>query len=271
MKRRIRYVVSFIALGLTFLVINFSKQINLTHQSYDKFPYQYTVRHVIDGDTVELSNGDMVRYIGIDTPEMRERKGSEWIYNPMPYAEKAKEFNKILVEGKSVRLEYDVQKKDKYNRILAYVYTGDKMVNAEIVREGLAMIYTYPPNVRYVEKFLEAQKEARDNKKGLWLGLEENKISALEAKNNIGKIRIVESEVISTYLTEKILILKCKNNFKIVLYKNNIPPDMKDMARSPNKYFKGKTVRVYGIIKKYKGYPEIVVHDMSQLEILKNY
>lgn len=269
MKPRIRYVVSLVALGLTLLVVNFSKQINSTYQSYGKFQHKYTVRYAIDGDTVELSNGDKVRYIGIDTPEIRERKGSEWIYKPMPYSEEARKFNKMLVEGKSVRLEYDVQKKDKYNRILAYVYMGDKMANMEMVKQGFAMIYTYPPNVRYVQRFIEAQKEARDNKRGLWSGLEENKISASQAKDNIGMIRIIESEVKDTHLTEKLLILKFKGNFKVVIYKNNMPPGMKDMARSPNKYFKGKIVRVYGIIKIYKGYPEIVLHDMSQLEIIQ--
>ncbi|MCX5693087.1 MAG: thermonuclease family protein [Candidatus Omnitrophica bacterium] len=268
MRRRIRYVVSIAALGVTFLVINFSKQINLTHQPYDKSQHQYTVRYAIDGDTVELSNGDRVRYIGIDTPEIRKREGSEWIYKPMPYAEEAKEFNKMLVEGKSVRLEYDVQKKDKYSRDLAYVYIDDKMANMEMVKQGFAMIYTYPPNVRYAQRFIEAQKDARDNKKGLWSGLDESKISTSQAKNNIGMVRIIESEVIDTHLTEKLLILKFKDNFKAVIYKNNIPLSMKDMARSPNKYFKGKTVKVYGIIKKYKGYPEIVLHDMSQLEIV---
>jgi len=271
MRRRIRYAVSLAALGVTLLIINFSKQVNLTCQSYDKSRHQYAVRYAVDGDTVELSNGDKVRYIGIDTPEIRERKGSEWIYKPMPYAEEAREFNKMLVEGKSVSLEYDVQKKDKYNRDLAYVYIGDKMVNMEMVKQGFAMIYTYPPNVRYTQRFIEAQKEARDNKRGLWSGLEENKISASQAKDNIGMIRVIESEVIDTHLTEKLLILKFKDNFKAVIYKNNIPLSMKDMARSPNKYFKGKTVKVYGIIKKYKGYPEIMLHDMSQLEILKNY
>lgn len=296
MRRRIRYVVSLAALGLALLVvhspaiktngglsislqkiagfssrsfINFSKQINLTYQSYDKSRHKYTVRYAIDGDTVELSNGDKVRYIGMDTPEIRERKGSEWIYKSMPYAEEAREFNKMLVEGKSVRMEYDVQKKDKYNRVLAYVYIGDKMVNIEMVKQGFAMIYTYPPNVRYVQRFIEAQKEARDNKKGLWSGFEESKISTSQAKNNIGMMRIIESEVMDTYLTEKLLILKLKDNFKVVIYKNNIPLSMKDMGRSPNKYFKGKTVKVYGIIKKYKGHPEIALHDMSQLEIIQ--
>lgn len=268
MRRQIKYAISLIAIVAVSLIINFSRRINSTPQVYNNRSHNYTVSCVVDGDTIELSNRETVRYIGIDTPEIREKKNAEWIYKPRPYAEEAKEFNQKLVEGKSVRLEFDVQKRDKYKRLLAYVYRGDKMVNIEMVREGFAMIYTYPPNLKYSQRFLDAQKEARDNKKGLWIDLEENKISTSQAKNNIGMMRIIESEVIDTHLTEKLLILKFKDKFKVVIYKNNIPLSMKDMARSPNKYFKGKIVRVYGIIKQYKGYPEIILHDMSQLEIL---
>jgi micrococcal nuclease len=268
MRRQIKYAISLIAIVAVSLIINFSRRINSTPQVYNNRSYNYIVSCVVDGDTIELSSGETVRYIGIDTPEIREKKNAEWIYKPRPYAEEAKEFNQKLVEGKSVRLEFDVQKRDKYKRLLAYVYRGDKMVNIEMVREGFAMIYTYPPNLKYSQRFLDAQKEARDNKKGLWIDLEENKISTSQAKNNIGMMRIIESEVIDTHLTEKLLILKFKDKFKVVIYKNNIPLSMKDMARSPNKYFKGKIVRVYGIIKQYKGYPEIILHDMSQLEIL---
>lgn len=270
MRRRIRYAVSIIALIAASLIINFSRHANLTTLFHNSGPHDYyTVSRVVDGDTIELSNGDTVRYIGIDTPEIRERSGNSWIYKPGPYAEEAREFNRKLVAGKPVRLEFDVQKKDKYKRLLAYVYTGDKMVNLEMVKEGYAMIYTYPPNVRYTEKFLEAQKEARDNKMGLWSDLEGKKISTSEAKNNIGRVRMIEAEVIDTHLTEKLLILKFKDNFKAAIYKDNIPAGSKAMIRSPNQYFKGKKVRVYGIIKDYKGHPEIMLHDVSQLEIIQ--
>jgi len=272
MRRQIKYAVSLTALLIASLIINFSRHINLTTQFNNSGSHNYyTVSRVVDGDTIELSNGERVRYIGIDTPEIRERKGSDWIYNPMPYAEDAKAFNKNFVEGKSVRLEFDVQEKDKYKRLLAYVYAGDKMINLEMVKEGYAMIYTYPPNVKYAQKFLEAEREARGNKKGLWadLDFENSKISTAQAKVNIGKVRIIEAQVTDTYLTEKMLILKFKNNFKAVIYKNNIPQSSKDILRSPNSYFKGKIVKVYGIIKEYKGHPEIILHDMSQLEILK--
>ena len=272
MKRQTRYVVSLAALLITSLIINFSRHTNLTTRFNNIGPHKYyTVSRVMDGDTIELSNREKVRYIGIDTPEVREKKDSEWIYKPRPYAEEASAFNKKLVEGKSVRLEFDVQKRDKYKRLLAYVYAGENMANMEMVKQGYGMIYTYPPNVKYTEKFLEAQKEARDNKRGLWSDLdsEKGRITTAQAKDNIGRVRMIEAQVTDTHLTEKLLILKFKNNFKAVIYKNNIPFGLKDMARSPNKYFKGKTVRVYGLIKEYKGHPEIVIHDMSQLEIIK--
>lgn len=229
------------------------------------------VRRVIDGDTIELLNHGKVRYIGVDTPELTEKRGSTWIYKPRPYAEEAKDFNKKLVENKYVRLEFDVQKKDKYNRMLAYVFLNGEMANIKMVREGYAMIYTYPPNVKYASEFIEAQRYARSNKKGLWgyFEVKENKISSSRAKDNIGKMRIVEGKVLDTYITQKVLILKIEGNFKAVIFRDNLLSFSERALRSPDSYFKGKTVRVYGIIKRYKGSPEIIIHDPSQLEIVE--
>ncbi len=226
------------------------------------------VSHIIDGDTIELSNGQRVRYIGIDTPEVRERKGLGWFYNPRPYAKEAKDFNQRLVEGKSIRLEFDVQKNDKYGRLLAYVYVGERMVNLEMVKEGYAMIYAYPPNIKYAEEFLEAQRFARENKRGLWSGLESNAISSSQVKQNVGMLRMVETQVYDTFLSEKVLILNCKNNFKVIIFRNNLESFPKEVLRSPESYFKYKTIRVYGVIKEYKGTYEIVLCDPSQMEIL---
>ena len=79
------------------------------------------------------------------------------------------EFTKNLVEGKRVRLEFDVERYDKYRRTLAYVYLLDgTFVNARIVEEGYASLMTYPPNVKYADLFLKLYREARENKKGLW-------------------------------------------------------------------------------------------------------
>lgn len=134
------------------------------------------VHRAIDGDTVALANGLHIRYIGIDTPETRRRKGGGWVEDPEPYAREAGAFNRALVEGKLVRLEYDAQTYDKYNRLLAYVYISSPdgkslMVNEELLRQGYAQLLTIPPDVRYTERFKAAAQEAREAKRGLW-GLE---------------------------------------------------------------------------------------------------
>jgi micrococcal nuclease len=126
------------------------------------------VSRVIDGDTIELVGGRHVRYIGIDTPEVRYKRHGQWVFDPAPFALQAKELNRRLVEGKQVRLEFDVEKKDKYGRLLAYVFVGDTFVNAELLRAGLAQLFTLPPNVKYVDLFVELQEEARANNRGLW-------------------------------------------------------------------------------------------------------
>lgn len=125
--------------------------------------YYAAVARVIDGDTIKLSNGERVRYIGIDTPELHHPK------KPVEYlAKEAKEFNERLVGAKVVRLEFDVEKRDKYGRLLAYVYVGDTFVNAKIIEEGYAQILTIPPNVKYAEEFLRLQRKAREENRGLW-------------------------------------------------------------------------------------------------------
>ncbi len=118
---------------------------------------EFRVTRVIDGDTVILEDGRHVRYIGMDTPE-----------RGYPYYGEAKKENERLVKGKKVGLEYDVGKTDKYGRTLAYVYVDSVFVNAELVKNGYAVIATFPPNVKYSKAFLALQEEARKQKRGLW-------------------------------------------------------------------------------------------------------
>ena len=123
----------------------------------------FKVARVIDGDTIELENGERVRYIGIDTPETKHPD------KPIePFGKEAAAFNDSLVNGKIVRLETDVQVRDKYHRILAYVWVDSVFVNAELVKAGYAQVSTYPPNVKYQELFLRLQTEAREAGRGLW-------------------------------------------------------------------------------------------------------
>ncbi len=121
------------------------------------------VKRVIDGDTIELENGQRVRYIGMDTPETIEPRKSIACFS-----KEAVEFNKNLVEGKKVRLEKDVSETDKFGRLLRYVFVGSVFVNDYLVRQGYASTATFPPDVRYQSQFVEAEREARENNRGLW-------------------------------------------------------------------------------------------------------
>lgn len=268
MTNKGRLLLVAVSVSVAFSIVKFSQPPHLTKVAENDYSRTLQVSHVIDGDTIELAGGQIVRYIGIDTPETRKRDGTEWVYDPKPYAEEAKNFNRQLVEGKPVRLEFDVQQKDRYNRILAYVYRDGLMVNLEMLRRGYALIFTHPPNVRYMEEFLNAQKEAREARIGLWTDLEKNIISASEARENLGSIRMVETEVTDTFISERVLILNCPDNFNIVVFKDNLEYFPPMAIRSPDEYFRNKAVRVFGLIKDYKGNPEIVLYDSSQIKIL---
>ena len=129
------------------------------------------VVRTVDGDTIHVRLGsgiEKVRYIGIDTPEVHHpTRGEE------PGGRAASEVNRRLVGDRAVRLEPDVQTRDRYGRLLAYVWVQgpdgvEVMVNAELVRLGYAAVLTVPPNVRHAELFRQLAAEARAQHRGLW-------------------------------------------------------------------------------------------------------
>ena len=125
---------------------------------------------VIDGDTIIISNGRKVRLIGVDTPELHHP------LKPVQYfAREASEFTRSMVEGKSVRLKYDCRRRDRYGRLLAYVYLEDgTFLNAEIIKQGYGFAYTRYP-FRYLDAFRQYQREAREHERGLWKHKEREK------------------------------------------------------------------------------------------------
>lgn len=125
-----------------------------------------TVTRVIDGDTIEVSlNGEVlrVRLIGVDTPETVDPSEPVGCYGPA-----ASSFTTDRLEGQDVQLEYDVEHLDVYGRTLAYVWVGDELFNETLVARGFATVTTYPPNVKYVDRFTAAQADARSHERGLW-------------------------------------------------------------------------------------------------------
>ncbi|MFQ5751275.1 MAG: thermonuclease family protein [bacterium] len=138
------------------------------------------ISRVIDGDTIEVEIGDpstssgrdpstssgyrdRIRYIGIEAPEL--------VHPERPvecFAREAAARNRELVEGKAVRLERDISDRDKYGRLLRYVWVDDAMVNLKLVEEGYASAVTFPPDVKYADLFLNAERRAREAKRGLW-------------------------------------------------------------------------------------------------------
>ncbi len=127
------------------------------------------VKKVVDGDTFWANDhtlkGLKIRLIGVDAPESRKTFRKEVGH----YGKEAKAFLKNLIDGKNVKLEFDVGKFDQYHRTLAYVYLEDgTFVNAELVKQGYGMVMTVPPNVKFADLFVKLQEEARENERGLW-------------------------------------------------------------------------------------------------------
>jgi len=139
---------------LIFLLVSFN--------SYAQDKTECTVTNIVDGDTFDCkteSGIERIRLIGMNTPEMSTPEG----VTALNYV------TKLLPLGHAVQLELDVREYGPFKRLLAYVYLPDgTMLNKLLVKEGYAQVATYPPNVKYVEVFRDAEKSARENKKGFW-------------------------------------------------------------------------------------------------------
>lgn len=166
-KKRYAFLLLLLLLPLTFA---FSGQ-----QNY--LPAR--VLSVADGDTIHVSlNGknERVRMIGVNTPEIAH---PELGIKEQPYGQAAKNYTSKALQGRKVFLEFDVEKRDKYGRLLAYIWlekpgstreseVRKKMFNAILLQNGYAQVMTIPPNVKYVDLFVKLQREARNQGKGLW-------------------------------------------------------------------------------------------------------
>ncbi|MBI5285996.1 MAG: thermonuclease family protein [Deltaproteobacteria bacterium] len=256
-SRRIRYLIlTAILTGLGLLSILKSPN----PQEAQPRSLGVQVLKVIDGDTVEITGGRLVRYIGINAPEMG-----------MPFYRESTLRNKELVENKKVRIEVcQDEPRDKHGRVLAWVYVDNVLINAELLKDGYARLFIIPPcGVKRADEFKRYQDEVRKRKVGIWTNWEGDIVPADQAHRFSGRTRWVRGKVVDTYDSGKAVFLNFgedhKKDFTVVIFNKNLIYFEK-AGINPGSFYKGKRVLVYGHIKEYNG-PEVVVETPWEIEI----
>ena len=181
-KRLFKLVLGLIAIGLTYY---FREPVQQTIQSAPQVAASdYTVVETVDGDTIKVKMGnkiETVRFIGMDTPETHDpRKAVQC------FGQQASDNTKELLLNKQVRLESDPNDsdRDKYKRLLRYVYIGDELINAKLIHDGYAFAYTVFPFTK-LDEFRALEADARANNRGLWAGCTVNDSSNIKQTNNV--------------------------------------------------------------------------------------
>jgi micrococcal nuclease len=153
---------------------------------------------VVDGDTIVAHLGgveERIRYIGMDTPELHHPR-----MPVMPLAREAKKANEALLGGGSIELAFDAEERDRYGRLLAYVFVipdarrsphnaSPVFVNLRLIEMGLARCYTFPPNVAHVDEFVAAQRKARAKGLGIWRDYDASFGKPFDESNPQGRYR----------------------------------------------------------------------------------
>lgn len=148
---------------MKFRILFFTLLLFFSSQPLSAAPYA-GVRYVHDGDTVTLVTGETVRYLGMDAPEMG-RKGEKDQF----MAPESRNMNVHLLRKAGIRLEFDEERRDRYGRLLAYVFLeSGEMVNCLLVRRGLAVVLAKKPNMKYFSQLLDCQRRAMKERIGIW-------------------------------------------------------------------------------------------------------
>ena len=216
------------------------KPVKLPNRTYR---HLQRVKKVYDGDTIILENDQRVRLLGINTPEIESRHRAD-----EPGGKAAKTWLTEQIRDQKIYLEFDLEKRDKYKRLLAHVFLNDGThINLELIKNGLAFVSIIPPNLRYANKFSRAQKQAEQNKIGLWKlpRYQAQALSKIVSNNRgwrryIGIPKTIKSRQKYTYL-----IFDERTNIRIVNdHLNNFP----DLAT-----YVGKTIEIRGWVSRRNG------------------
>ena len=222
---------------------------------------------IIDGDTFRLETGETVRLIGIDAPELSQ-----------PGGEESREYLAQLILNKGITLEKGYEDRDKYNRLLRFVYIDNTCINEEMIRQGYA-------EARYLtedplhEYYIQLEMEAETAKAGLWSenifqprsNLRwEDEIPVIEwrdAQKYYNQYVIVEGIIVNSYNSGTVCFLNFDTDyqcFTAVIFAS----DFLGFPFIPEVFYLGKRVRIIGFIKEYNGSPEIIVKTPDQIRIL---
>jgi len=246
-----------------------------------------TVERVIDGDTFETADGTKVRLLGIDTPETSDpRRNVQW------FGREAAQRLKSFINHKRVCLKRDRDRtidRDRYGRLLRYVWIGDRFVNAELISEGYAFLYVVQP-FQFMDEFRELERSARTGRKGLWddrarkewlKGIRREADLALtcgnggticpeKAREHVGRRVTIRFFVRKSKNTGKVIFLNSRNdyrdpeNFTVIIFRK----DAFQFQEDPAALYLNRTIDVTGRISLHKGRPEIVATSPDQIKTL---
>jgi len=237
------------------------------------------VQLVNDGDTFMTEDSQYVRMLGIDAPEMYQ-----------PGGDIARDMLEKLVLGRTVRLETEREDKDGFGRLLRYVYSGDTLVNAELVRRGYATVRPYQDSLGLRDTLEKLEETAARIGKGLWafnvftpptMKILEQRIHDLtpdsggllvipytKADSFVNRLVTVQGFVVDTYRSDKVLILNFHQDYRNHFCVPIFATDLAKFPAHPEDHYKKRLVRVTGVVKEYRGAPQIVVRDPEQIVIL---
>jgi len=218
----------------------------------------YYVKRVFDGDTVMLENGTKIRLLGINTPEVEHRNKSG-----QPGGEKAKRWLEQAVLGKKIRVQKDIEKKDKYGRTLAHIFTQNRRhINLELVELGLATVNIHPPNLKFTDELLRAQKLAESKKLGIWEYPEyqPKTVASIGGSRLKGWQRLV-GNVLRIRESRKYVYLVFSKQFDVRIALDNLRyfPDLK-------KYV-GKKIEVRGWISRRKKHLSMLIRHPAAIKM----
>ena len=220
----------------------------------------YQIKKIHDGDTILLENGTKLRLLGINTPEVskRDKIADEG-------GEEAKQWLIEKLKGTKIKLRYDLERKDKYGRVLAHVFTkNNEHINLQLVAYGLAIANIYPPNLKYADKLIAAQQQAELQQLGLWnmSAYAVKNVNDFDSKKYRGWQRI-KGTVIKIKQARKYNYLYFSSQFALKIARNS-----EKLFGDLNDYL-GKTIEARGWVSKRKQYYHLLIRHPSAIKLLK--